>query len=287
MGNSPSSNSKPASPSPHHSLSIQHRNHQHRDGDRDQHDSSPRVVPVKREVKHPIPVSHQRTAAPPEPSLAQAQGTTTPAKNNGHNYSSRPKSLQPRPINNTSSAQPSPASSLPSSATKPIDAKPRLDAQGRSEHEPTQPVAVPSSHNSPQSDPRSPFSDLGIDSATMPHNSITDVSYMTRPPRLPLPIDQEIHTPGSPIIAPTDLGEPVDPMDDLGDLDAKGNLARRSSGLSSASDVDDKEDEVEELRVHRNRPTVPLTLEWKHGGKKVYVTGTIFQWNRKTKMLPM
>jgi hypothetical protein len=121
----------------------------------------------------------------------------------------------------------------------------------------------------------------------MPHSSIQDVSYLTRPPRLPLPIEQEIHTPGSPIIAPTDLGEPVDPVGELDGLDAEGDgLARRSSGLSSASDID-KDDDIEEVRVNKNQPTVPLTLEWRHGGSKVYVTGTIFSWNRKTRMIPV
>jgi len=284
MGNNPSSSSKPASPAPHHNLSIHHRNHQQREADREKNGSP---VPVKREVKHPIPVSHQRTAAPPEHSLAQAQGIPAHHSANSttnQHYSSRPKSLQPGPTNNNST-QPSPASSLPSPGGKPVDAKSRFDARtGNHEHEPTQPVAVPSSTNSPPSDPRSPFSDIGLEAATMPHSSIPDMS-MIKPPRLPLPIDQEIHTPGSPIIAPTDLGEPVDPVDDLGDLDAEG-LPRRSSGLSSASDVD-KDDDVEELKPHKNQSTVPLTLEWRHGGAKVYVTGTIFQWNRKQKMLPM
>lgn len=287
MGNNPSSASKPASPAPHHSLSIHgHRNHhQQRDAERAQNDSS-----LRREVKHPIPVSvsHQRTAAPPEPSLAQAQGTTAnnSANSNIQNYNSRPKSLQPRPANSNPSTQPSPASSLPSPATKSIDARPRLDTRASRDNddERSKPVAVPSSHNSPPSNPRSPYSDVGIESATMPQSSIQDMSYLTRPPRLPLPIDQEIHTPGSPIIAPADLGEPVD---DLGELDADGQgLPRRSSGLSSASDID-KDDDIEELRPHKNRPTVPLKLEWRQGGNKVYVTGTIFQWNRKTKMVPM
>ncbi|KAB5550993.1 5'-AMP-activated protein kinase beta subunit, interation domain-containing protein, partial [Coniochaeta sp. 2T2.1] len=266
---------------------------------------SPRPVPVKASAsKHPIPVSHQRTAAPPEPSLSPAQGTITAAKNsadgnkiNNHygQASSRPKSLQPQPGTNNPSLQPSPAGSLPSPPAQPIDTtKPRLDTrvqqQNPSEHEPTKPIAVPSPHNSPpsNSNPRSPYSDIGIESATMPQSGVADMSYLTRPPRLPLPIDDEIHTPGSPIIAPADLGEPVDPVDDLSGLDAEGQaLARRSSGLSSASDDIDKEDEIEELRVHRNRPTVPLTLEWRQGGNKVYVTGTIFQWNRKTKMAPI
>lgn len=242
---------------------------------------------MKREVKHPIPVSHQRTAAPPEPSLAQAQGTTAnnSANTNTISYNSRPKSLQTRPITNNSSVQASPAGSLPSPASKPIDAKPRLDTRvGRNDDEPSKPVAVPSSPNSPRSNTRSPYSDIGMEPAAMPLNSVQDMSYLTRPPRLPLPIDQEIHTPGSPIIAPADLGEPVD---DVGELDDDGQgLASRSSGLSSASDID-KDDDIEELRVHRNRPTVPLTLEWRQGGNKVYVTGTIFQWNRKTKMAPM
>jgi hypothetical protein len=104
------------------------------------------------------------------------------------------------------------------------------------------------------------------------------MSYLTRPPRLPLPIEEELHTPGSPLLAPADTGEPVDEVD----LDAK--LPRQSSALSTTT-ID--EEDAEELRVDKTRPTVPTKIEWLRGGEKVYVTGTIFQWNRKTRLHPV
>lgn len=119
----------------------------------------------------------------------------------------------------------------------------------------------------------------------MPHAyaSVQEASYLTRPPRLPLPIDQEIQAPGSPILAPADAGAPVGDLDAL-DQDVD-RITSRSSGLSSATL--DEDDDVEELQPDKKRPTVPLRLDWLHGGNKVYVTGTIFQWNRKIKMIPM
>lgn len=113
----------------------------------------------------------------------------------------------------------------------------------------------------------------------MAHNSIQDVSYLTRPPRLPLPIEEEVHTPGSPIIAAAKEGEPIE---DIEALDSEG-LTHRSSTLSSVVNEDDEE----ELRVDKTRPTVPTRLEWLRGGEKVYVTGTIFQWNKKQRMHPV
>jgi len=108
-----------------------------------------------------------------------------------------------------------------------------------------------------------------------------DVSYLTRPPRLPLPIEEEVHTPGSPIIAPTDVTEPIDDVEGLDNT----ALAHPTSNLSDASVLE--EEDAEELLVDKTRPTVPTRLEWRHGGDKVYVTGTIFQWNRKTRLHPV
>ncbi|KAG4419754.1 hypothetical protein IFR04_007064 [Cadophora malorum] len=107
-----------------------------------------------------------------------------------------------------------------------------------------------------------------------------DMSYhLTRPPRLPLPIEEEVHTPGSPIIAPTDMEAPVL------DIEALDNetLGRRSSALSTTT-VD--EEDAEELRIDKNKATVPTPFEWKIQGseQKVYVTGTIFQWNKKYRL---
>ncbi|KAK3366024.1 hypothetical protein B0T24DRAFT_409770 [Lasiosphaeria ovina] len=249
MGNNPST-SKPSNPS-----SQQHE--------------PPR--PGRRDInKHPIPVHHQRTAAPPEPSLTQAQGTAVQPTSS----SNRPRSLQHRAAHSLSN---SPASSVTS--TKPVDVKaPRPSPS----HEPTKPVAVPNSQNSQNSpsSPRSPRSDP-YEAAIMPISSLQDVSYLTRPPRLPLPIEEEVHTPGSPIIAPTDVDDPIDNVDGLD----SGVLPRPSSTLSNNSTIEDED--LEELRVDKTRPTVPTRLEWLRGGDKVYVTGTIFQWNRKTRLHPV
>ena len=108
-----------------------------------------------------------------------------------------------------------------------------------------------------------------------------DMSYhLTRPPRLPLPIEEEVHTPGSPIIAPADIDVPVL------DVEALDNepLPRRTSALSNTT-ID--EEDAEELRVDKTKATVPTTFEWLHGGDKVYVTGTIFQWNKKHRLHPV
>jgi hypothetical protein len=115
----------------------------------------------------------------------------------------------------------------------------------------------------------------------MPYSSLQEVSYLTRPPRLPLPIDEEVHTPGSPIIAPTDVDQPVG---DVEDLDAT-ELTHPPLNLSDNSVLE--EENAEELLVDKTRPTVPTRLEWRHGGDKVYLTGTIFQWNLKTRMHPV
>jgi len=104
--------------------------------------------------------------------------------------------------------------------------------------------------------------------------------HLTRPPRLPLPIEEEVHTPGSPIIAPTEVD--AAPLD-IESLDNE-MLPRRSSALSNTT-ID--EEDAEELRVDKTGTTVPTVFEWTEGGDKVYVTGTIFSWNRKHRLHPV
>lgn len=121
-------------------------------------------------------------------------------------------------------------------------------------------------------------------SMMMATSSMQDLSYLTRPPRLPLPIEEELHTPGSPIISPEDipLGSPVGNVEAL---DSDETLNRKSSALSANTFIEDEAEE--ELPVDKTRPTVPFTLEWPGGGDKIYVTGTIFQWNRKHRLYPV
>jgi Glycogen recognition site of AMP-activated protein kinase len=248
MGQNPSSASRPAGQAPSSQI-LTHDFPRH----------------PKRDSKSlPIPATH-RVAAPPEPSQIQAQGQT----------SGRSKNLTS--ITNASLTGSSPSSSSNSSAIAP--AKPS-DSKIIPRHEPSKPVDVPLSHTE-SSSLRVPYGAHVVEVPLVSHGSVGDMSYLTHPPRMPLPIEEEIHTPGSPISTAADTGDALE--QDVEALDSD-NMTRKSSGLSTTT-VD--EDDLEELSVDRTRPTVPTRLEWHRGGDKVYVTGTIFQWNRKQRLHPV
>lgn len=104
----------------------------------------------------------------------------------------------------------------------------------------------------------------------------------SRPPRLPLPIEEEVHTPGSPIISPQDITSPLEQSDVEG-----GAIPRKASVLSSTTvDEDDvgdndafSQDASQTLQVR-----VPTRLEWNGGGEKIFVTGTFCNWEKKIKL---
>lgn len=237
-------------------------------------------------TRAPISVRNHRAAAPAQASLAQAHGST-----DIKNSQALPiTSLAASPVGSTKSA---------SGGVAPRPLEPRQSVAGPlktqadisiAEAEPSKPVDVPNPNATAavagaaaieppvgHTPPLSPFdsSEVGLPS----HGSLSNMSFISRPPRLPLPIEEEVHTPGSPIIAPADIGEPLD----AADLDGEG-LPRKTSNLSNTT-ID--EDDAEELRVDKTRPTVPTRLEWLRGGERVYVTGTIFQWNRKQRLHPV
>lgn len=90
-------------------------------------------------------------------------------------------------------------------------------------------------------------------------------SQFSRPPRLPLPIEEEVHTPGSPIIAPQELSgfngvsEIWTPVHES---DADGMLPRRSSMVSSTTAGEDEDGDLgEEFKGSEGRPTVPTLIE--------------------------
>lgn len=296
MGNNPSTSSKPATPVREGSNASSHH---HR--------------------KHPMqPVPGQRIAAP-EQTLTQAHGSTTGPSSAASSVSSsqRPKSMPPRGYtgspagsshNGAGGGSAAAAALTAAAATRPMDVRhptptprpipvpvpaPAPGAEATlspsaathaavaawAEQQPTQPMAVPHSQPDPPTSPLSPGDDDIMGSA-LGRASAQDISYLTRPPRLPLPIDAELQTPGSPIVPPADSGR----ASDVPDLDSDGGLTRKSSQLSNETV---EEDEVEELPHDKTRPTVPYTLEWHRGGDKVYVTGTIFQWNRKHRLHPV
>ncbi|KAL9641388.1 MAG: hypothetical protein Q9204_000024 [Flavoplaca sp. TL-2023a] len=105
-------------------------------------------------------------------------------------------------------------------------------------------------------------------------------SNLNFPPRLPLPIGEEDHTPGSPIITTADISSA------LNEEDVDGVLPRQISVLSSTT-VDDDDvagDELHPYPFDGSQRTVPTTLRWKQGGDRVYVTGTFTSWSRKFRM---
>lgn len=263
MGNNASANARPtstASPSP------------------SSYDSS-RAPSTRRDHPRNL-IQSQRTGAVAEPSLAQARGTTTATH--------RSRNSQSLPAAHLNQSSPSHSLNSPShysSDSQMGNLPSRPEEKGvELRDQPSKPVNVPlpPSNNDPsslRSHPHSHSHSQPLEPSGPP--ATQDMSYhLTRPPRLPLPIEEEVHTPGSPIIAPADIDAPVLDIEAL-DNDA---LPRRSSALSNTT-IDDED--AEELRVDKTKATVPTVFEWKKGGDKVYVTGTIFQWNKKHRLHPM
>lgn len=270
MGNTPSTNTRPTASAPH-SHSPVPSNHSN--------DSS-RTSSVRRDPRNLI--HSQRTAARAEPSLAQAHGS---------NVTHRPRNSQSYPAAQFNNSLPSSGVNIPSAHDReaPTGLQSHRDEPETDKiavrDQPTKPVDVPMpSSNYDTSTSRSHSHSLSstqtpsIDPSGPP---IQDMSYhLTRPPRLPLPIEEEVHTPGSPLIAPADT---IASAIDIETLDNE-PLARRNSALSNTT-ID--EEDAEEIQIDRTKATVPTLFEWREGGDKVYVTGTIFQWNKKHRLYPV
>ncbi|KAI9786871.1 MAG: hypothetical protein M1839_005102 [Geoglossum umbratile] len=149
----------------------------------------------------------------------------------------------------------------------------------------SEPVPVPASLSAVSSPERSSrYESPPIEPSAPPQ--ISDLQHLPpsqthRPPRLPLPIEEEVHTPGSPIISPTDLI----PLS-LDHDSVEGALPRRTSVLSSTTvDEDEVVDDLGQYSIYGGvRKTIPTPIEWKQGGNKVYVTGTFTGWNRKFRL---
>lgn len=239
---------------------------------------------TKRDPKHLIQ-SQRVAAAPPEQSFAQARGSTTtshrPRNSQPHNvahHSHSSSGTQPSPITNRNSVGPQLFDNTSEPQQFQSQPRPGQTQTTGVRDQPSRPVDVPvpaanMEHSPLKSDPEL-MEGSGLE--------VQDMSYITRPPRLPLPIEEEVHTPGSPIIAPTDV-EIDAPILDVDPLDGE-TLATRNSTLSNTT-ID--EEDAEELRVDKAKATVPTTFEWLRGGDKVYVTGTIFQWNKKHRLHPV
>lgn len=159
---------------------------------------------------------------------------------------------------------------------KPIAAPPSLDQRRPAPSPKTRPVDVPSAPRDDALASRTAQASSIEPADASQEGYIVPSSHFSRPPRLPLPIEEEPHTPGSPIISPADLTGPID----HGEIE--GPLPRRSSMLSSTAADDD--DLGDEFKGPQGQPTVPTLIEWEGPGERVYVTGTFAGWNRKYRL---
>lgn len=178
---------------------------------------------------------------------------------------------------------PSRSNTLPTHATPPArrTATPDLQEQPAPQH--AEPVDVPP----PAQDGATESKDddyIPTGYAESPY-SLAPANF-SRPPRLPLPIEEEIHSPGSPIISPQDL-EDVSKLESA-DVD-DGRIPRKTSVLSSTT-IDDDDDDVGDNDAFATESTqygdvrVPTVLEWDGKGEKVFVTGTFCKWEKKIKL---
>ncbi|KAF3042139.1 hypothetical protein E8E12_006567 [Didymella heteroderae] len=173
-------------------------------------------------------------------------------------------------LNRQSTPQPAPATTTAPQAKQPSPPVPV------STPPPTEVHAIPI--DAPHSSRTEQVIAGSLEPADASQDYLVPSSHFSRPPRLPLPIEEEVHTPGSPIISPTDLS-----AESLDHGDVEGALPRRTSMLSSTTADDD--DLGEEFKVPTpGRPTVPTLIEWEGAGERVYVTGTFAGWNKKYKL---
>ncbi|KAK7539121.1 5'-AMP-activated protein kinase beta subunit, interation domain-containing protein [Phyllosticta citricarpa] len=132
----------------------------------------------------------------------------------------------------------------------------------------------------PAASPRPVTSSSAVDAASSQNDNYhMQAAAYNRPPRLPLPIEEEVHTPGSPIISPTDLHSSIT-QDDV-----EGVLPGRAPSVLSSTTADDEDAGDESLETDGvMRPAVPTVIEWLGPGEKVYVTGTFAGWNKKFRL---
>lgn len=255
MGNTPSSakserGSQPASPA----HALHHRDHQR------QHHDDARREPRRRES---IPALTSKTvAASPSLDTTSASGQAIfPSTYSPSQPRSTPAPGHARTRSNTSNTPKAESPSVPrrhkSLKSPSPPAEPHLSPASR-------PVDVPQSQRQfrPSSSPSEAY-------------HLPPASY-SRPPRLPLPIEQEDHTPGSPIISPAS-------PDDGPDGD---EIPRRSSVVSSTMDDDEEPEGFEGYATDAQGPKVPTLIEWRNASSsdRIYVTGTFTNWERKFRL---
>jgi hypothetical protein len=153
------------------------------------------------------------------------------------------------------------------------------DGRSRSPSRPTSPKLIEKNYSEPAMADNASLS-ATAESLPLPDEYALPPSvYLSRPPRLPLPIEEEVHTPGSPVIPPQDITSAIEPIDD------EAELTKKTSMLSTTT-ADDEEigDDAYFFQDSSGQPLVPTLIEWRQGGDKVYLTGTFVEWDKKVRL---
>ncbi|KAH5148801.1 hypothetical protein HBH70_031490 [Parastagonospora nodorum] len=211
---------------------------------------------------------------------------TTPAPDTMGNEQSKGQSKEKgHSSRNSTPPQLEPATSTPERAQQ------QQQQQQQQQHLPppfSEPAPVPSPQTRPVDVPAAPREEAPASRTDDPASSIDPAdasqteyvvssSHFSRPPRLPLPIEEEDYRPGSPILDAQNYSSPIDHNE------VEGALPRHSSMLSTTTA--DDEDLGEEFKgPNTGRPTVPTLIEWEGEGERVYATGTFAGWNRKYRL---
>ncbi|KAJ9642958.1 galactose metabolism- protein [Coniosporium tulheliwenetii] len=212
------------------------------------HSAPPRPQPPRRTSSHqhshsqPISHAHTRSKTAGAPSLppllrpTSAQGARARAsptlEKMGNSSSKQPDKERER--------EREPVSREPT---------PQLSTQQVTPPSPvTLPVDVPGGPAAAELSREKDVSPIDPDAQGLQEQYHLPPSQFSRPPRLPLPIDEESHAPGSPIISPADVSSPIDP------LEVDGALPRRTSVLSSTT-VDEDEDVGDEIYPQGDGPS--------------------------------
>ncbi|EMC97080.1 carbohydrate-binding module family 48 protein [Baudoinia panamericana UAMH 10762] len=243
---------------------------------RDARNASPRVSQGTRKVAPPFPTA-TGTAAPSAPSTtptpvhakvashARGRSLTAAPKLRAEESTSSQKSQaeqSPRMGNSSSKPQPQPLPVLDREKSAPLSGATSVDGVAGGEV-----VGDRDLLEAPGSE----------------DNALYAPATYSRPPRLPLPISEEVYSPGSPIITPQDISSPLDHSE------VDGVLPRRGSVLSSTT-ADDEDfgdgPEVFAADPQSVGPVVPTLIQWHGQADKVYVTGTFVNWERKYRLHP-
>ncbi|KAF1915435.1 5'-AMP-activated protein kinase beta subunit, interation domain-containing protein [Ampelomyces quisqualis] len=226
--------------------------------------------------KHAPPLAHAARRRESIAALSTAKSLAAPPSASFTHAESHPPATAPRPASRgRAHTVAAPASSTQAIADNLRDAMGNEPSKGQPpgsekgplpppSSPPTRPVDVPAGGCLPPAD-------------AAPLDYMVSSANFSRPPRLPLPIEEEPHLPGSPLLAAQPDASPLDHDD--GD----GALPRHASMLSTTTA--DDEDLADEFRQPATgRPTVPTLIEWDGDGERVYATGTFAGWNRKYRL---